>query len=367
MRRVPSDLSWEQALAWRLGRHHLLHRAAPPDLVRVAGDICGLHAQLMSSAELSAWARVEGLQRGALDHALWERRELVKLWAMRGTLHLLPAADLGIWLAALGTYTGRGMTGQYRNDALTDAIATALQGRVLSRAELAVTVEEITGDPSLAEVIRFSWGSYLKPASWRGRLCFAPSEDGRVRFTTPATWIPGGVSSVDRDAALREVARRFLAAYAPISAKHFGTMLGFGPARGRRMLESLGDEAVEVDVDGERVWVLAADVDVIASVESAETARLLPAFDPWTVGTSRTALLEPEQKARVYRPQGWISPVLLVNGRTAGVWSHELRGRRLRVDPEPFQPLPAWARTQLEAEAERLAAFFDRRLTLEPG
>lgn len=65
--------------------------------------IGGLHAQVMSSAELTAWARVEDLPSDAVAKALWKTRSLVKLWAMRGTLHLLPARDLGVWLAALGT------------------------------------------------------------------------------------------------------------------------------------------------------------------------------------------------------------------------------------------------------------------------
>jgi len=62
-----------------------------------------LHAQLMSSAELTAWARVEGLDRDAIRRALWEERTLVKTWAMRGTLHLLPAHELPLWHAALNT------------------------------------------------------------------------------------------------------------------------------------------------------------------------------------------------------------------------------------------------------------------------
>src|SRR5918999_2973021 len=97
-------LTWEQALAWRMRRHHLVERAGPRQVLRVVGDIGGLHAQVMSSAELSLWARVDGLRRDAVDNALWKRRTLVKLWAMRGTLHLLPARELGLWLGALGTY-----------------------------------------------------------------------------------------------------------------------------------------------------------------------------------------------------------------------------------------------------------------------
>jgi hypothetical protein len=130
------------------------------------------------------------------------------------------------------------------------------------------------------------------------------------------------------------------------------------------MLAALGDEVAEVDVEGQRAWVLARDVPAIAAAESRNTARLLPAFDPWVVGASRgaAALLEPEHKARVYRPQGWLSSVLLVNGRVVGVWRHAPKGRRLLVQIEPFGTLPRWARAQIEAEAERLAAFLGGEL-----
>ena len=56
--------------------------------------IAGLHAQLTASAELTLWARVAGLEADAVSRALWEERALVKTWAMRGTLHLLPSSEL---------------------------------------------------------------------------------------------------------------------------------------------------------------------------------------------------------------------------------------------------------------------------------
>ncbi|HEU0116153.1 MAG TPA: crosslink repair DNA glycosylase YcaQ family protein, partial [Thermomicrobiales bacterium] len=91
-----AQLTWDQALAWRLARHHLVARAAPNDLVRVVGELAGVHAQVKSSAELSLWARIDDLDRSAVERALWTDRALVKLWAMRGTLHLLPAAELDL-------------------------------------------------------------------------------------------------------------------------------------------------------------------------------------------------------------------------------------------------------------------------------
>src|SRR6516165_4113141 len=96
-------LTWPRAAAWRLRRHHLDQRVPAGSMLAVASRLCGLHAQVMSSAELTVWARVEGLDRRAVQRALWEDRTLVKTWAMRGTLHLLPASELPLWHAALAT------------------------------------------------------------------------------------------------------------------------------------------------------------------------------------------------------------------------------------------------------------------------
>ena len=134
-------------------------------MLDVVSELCGLHAQVMSCAELTLWARVEGLERDAVSRALWEERTLIKTWAMRGTLHLLPAAEMGLWIAALGTRIERHFLNKARQRAfgftreevlaLIDAIGEALDGRELTRAELAETV----GDQRLSE----SWGSMLKP------------------------------------------------------------------------------------------------------------------------------------------------------------------------------------------------------------
>ena len=59
-------------------------------------------------------------------------------------------------------------------------------------------------------------------------------------------------------------------------------------------------------------------------------------------------------RARVYRPQGWLSPVLLADGRIEGVWSHEHKRGRLSVRIEPFADPGAAVRAGAEAEAARL-------------
>jgi uncharacterized protein YcaQ len=369
------ELTWPQALAWRLRRHHLIERAPPQGMLDVVSRIGGLHAQVMSSAELTLHARVDGLEREAVAGALWEDRTLVKLWAMRGTLHLLPASELDTWLSALGTYDHYLKKAWLKAfditveqlERLIAAIGEALDGELRTREELGAEVARIADAPELAEKVQGSWGPYLKPASFRGRLCFGPNDGQKVRFTRPDAWLGRNLDGVHPEEALREVTRRHLGAFGPAAREDLARWWSVQPARAGRMLEALGDEAVEVDVDGTAGWMLREHAEQASREELPKRlVRLLPGFDMWVIGAARdaAALLDPAEKKRVYRNQGWISPVLLVNGRMEGVWKHERKGKRLTVTIEPFGKLPKWARTQAEAEAERLAGFLGGELAV---
>ncbi|MEA2322255.1 MAG: hypothetical protein QOD81_2105 [Solirubrobacteraceae bacterium] len=366
-------LTAEQARSRRV-RGQRLHERAPRDaMLGVAGALCGVHAQLMSSAELALWARVEGLRPGDLGRALWEERTLVRTWAVRGTLHLLPASEFGLWLAALGTYRHYLRPSWFKAfgispeelEALIAAVSEALRDRTLTRTELAVQVTQVTGSPELSAKLEESWGAYLKPAAFQGHLCFAPSAGQNVRFTHPSTWL-AELEIADPGTAVAEVTRRYLHAYGPASREDYGRWWGISPAEALTRLRALGDELTEVDVDGRRGFMLAADAAEAAGREATGSVRLLPAFDPYVVGSSRddVDVLAAEHKARVHRPQGWISPVLLVEGRIEGVWRHERGGGRLAVEIRPFGAPGDDVRAAAEAEARRLSAFLGGELEL---
>lgn len=362
-------LTWSQVLAWRAARHGLLARAPARDALPVVSRVLGLHAQLMSSAELALWARVEALDPGWVSAALWEERTLVKTWATRGTLHLLGAGELGGWLGALGTYRHYRKPAWYRAfeiteaelDALCEAVSDALAGPPLTREELADAVVGRTGIDHFADKLRQGFGVYLKPAAFQGRLCFAPNDGRNVRFTRPDAWV-GARPDPDGAAALSAVAGRYLDAYAPVTRDDLGRWWGVSPAAAGRLLRGLGDAVETVDVEGAAAVMPAGAAAEAAALEPAGVLRLLPAFDPLVVGATRTGLVTPvERRDAVYRPQGWLSPVICVDGRMAGTWRHEHQGTRVEVELEPWQPVD---RAAAEAEAESLAAFLGGSLTL---
>ena len=112
--------------------------------------------------------------------------------------------------------------------------------------------------------------------------------------------------------------------------------------------------------------MLASDVAAAERSRPAGVVRLLGGFDHYVVASPRDAdaVLAATVRERVYRPQGWLSPVLLVDGRIAGVWSRELKAGRLGVTVEPFGRVNPDVKAGAEAEAERLAGFLSGELAL---
>ena len=90
---MTAKVTWPQALAWRLERHMLrpLGNGAAEDVVR---RLCGVQAQVASSADLAVRLRQKRSHAGEVARALAEGR-LIKTWAMRGTLHLFTPEDAG--------------------------------------------------------------------------------------------------------------------------------------------------------------------------------------------------------------------------------------------------------------------------------
>jgi hypothetical protein len=95
------DMTWSQVTARRLIRQRLVETVPKAQLAEQVGVICGAHAQIITAAEVSIGLRIEGITRTDIQEALWEKREIVKTYGPRGTVHLLHAADLPMWTGAL--------------------------------------------------------------------------------------------------------------------------------------------------------------------------------------------------------------------------------------------------------------------------
>jgi hypothetical protein len=236
---------------------------------------------------------------------------LVKNWAMRGTLHLLPTSELP--LSTSRRYRSHGLWRRFgltldQLDSLTHAIGIALGGCVMTREELAQNVGQITGSKKFAGKLAYgSWGTILKPAAMTGRLCFGPSIGQRVRFTRPGSWVAAAAAPMDPRAATLTVTRRFLSAYGSATCHDLARWWGgCGIVAARQWIAALGEKVSSVDLNGAQAWMLAGDAREARELSPERSVRLIPAFDQYVIGASGHAehLLPGGLRSRVYRPQG---------------------------------------------------------------
>lgn len=362
------NLTMPQVLTFWLQRHFLEDRTTPDQLHTVVSRICGLHAQVMSSAELAAHARIDGLGSAALSTALWQERSLVKIWAMRWTLHLFSAADFPTYVAAFGSFRhfhsetwlkSVSLTPDDMN-ALLEAFSVTLTADGLTREQLAAALAQNAGRPHLRDKLLGGWGTLLKPGAYQGHLLFGPNSGQNVTFVNPRHWLGDFPRHETHDAWL-EIIRRYLAAYGPATPADFATWWGTSRANARKLFKALDAELTPVAVENREAWALHADAAALQSIQPVQTVRLLPGFDPYTLGLRREyeTALPFAHKGRVFRQQGWISAVVLVGGAVVGVWNYEVKKGRAAITVQPFQALSRTVQAGIEQEAARLGSYFD--------
>lgn len=328
-------MSWDEVRASRVARSHLAERVPHDRLIAVVRDVCGIHAQVMGSAELQLAARVEGITQADVRAALWDRRELAKTWTTRGTLHIHPAHELSLWTAARRAVEEPG-----RID-LVPAIGDALRGGPWTREELADAVLELVPTAPRDELTS-GWGFHVSDAATAGLLCFGPPAGAKVTFVHVEEWL-GTQRAWEPEEALAEVARRYAFAFAPATLRTV------------------------------REW-LAAKVDVevpeapLAS-SGARSVRLLPEYDPYVMGfRERDELVPPAVKAQVAvhgkgRYEGAAgTPFLVVDGLAVGIWKRRKTAKRIELTVEPARKLTRAEAAGIAEEAERIGVF----LGLEP-
>ena len=176
----------------------------------------------------------------------------------------------------------------------------------------------------------------------------------------PEEWIRNWEDRPAEQAEL-ELLRRYLGAHGPATVRDFAQWTYMTAADARGIWGHLEAELAPVNIGRQVGWVLRDDVPALKRAKLESTVvRLLPNFDSFLLGVKdKSHLVDAAHYKRVYRPQGWLSPVVLLDGRVAGVWSYNRKRRRLEIRVEAFQTLRSADRAAIRDEAEELRRFLD--------
>jgi hypothetical protein len=311
--------------------------------------LLAVQAQDPRGFRLAVRARTTGVSAPDVDRALTEDRSIVVTWLNRGTLHLVRREDFP-WLHTLtapphlkATARRLGQLGVSDANAKrgVEAVERSLgEEGPLTRDQLAERLAR-AGLPSEGQ----AFAHLLGLTCLRGLAVRGPMVDGKHAYALVRDWL-GAPGHVDRDSALAELARRYLAGHGPAGERDLARWAGLPLRDVRAGLNAVASE-LEQRQDG-----------LVALARRRRTARLPPprllgAFEPLLLGwIDREPLLGSHKDAITVG--GLFLPFVLVEGRAAGTWSM----RKGEVTLEPFGHLPKEVAAALEAETAAVKRFF---------
>jgi len=340
----------------------------------------GAQAQLLSAAQISLWSRVRDLQIAHVEEAL-SKRTLVKASCMRHTLFLVPSVHLSFFVRGTAGRAekeirwarGKGVPDRVI-DAAIDAALSVLD-QPLTRPEIAERVSRALG-VQMQAVHGGGWGrqsklaavpvgqltypvvDLLHLAAARGVVCYGLNRGNEPTFVRADAWIPKW-HDLPREQAEGLLLRTYLRSFGPATAADFSLWTGITLTEARAVWTRKQADFAPVNVEGWEAAVLREDLDELAQAEfERPLVRLLPYFDSFLLGhKERQHLMAMEHRPNVYRPQGWIAPVVLVDGRVAAVWEHVREGNRLRVKVTKFGSISKRIAAGIREEARDLGRF----------
>jgi hypothetical protein len=336
----------------------LLHRprnpAHPADIAR---EIAGAQAQDARAGRLTFRARSTRITAAEVDRARTEERSLLLTWAMRNTLHLLNAEDarwmLPLFQPRLEAFARRRLAhfglARGAQDRGLAAIRSALAKRgPLSRGDAMEHVRRLG-----IEITPERRGHLTGLSVATGIACLGPDKGRTAQLALADEWL-GKPPRHDRDAALRDLARRYLGAFGPATDADFAGWAGLPLSDVRTGLHGIADELREVRVEGARGWALRRS----ARRSAAGVVRLLPAWDTYLLGyRDRDFIASGERWRRITPGGGMYYPAIVRDGVAIGTWS--IRGNRdgPEITSEPFERLEPGTQAEIDAEITDVRRF----------
>lgn len=349
----------EDLLARRLANQSL---AAPrsADPVEVTRWLGAVQSQEYAQSLWALGLRTPGATVAGIEAAI-DRGAILRTWPMRGTIHLVPAEDARWMVTLLAGRPMRSAAGTFRKIGLTDdvfaraadVVTGALRGgRQLPRKDLYALLTEAGIDCSASP--NGGRGNHiLGYLSHTGLLCIGPVRRGQPVFVLLDEWAPAPRQPAEP---LAELAVRYFTSHGPATVRDFGWWAGLTLADAKRAIELAGPALAAEDRDGELFW---DGPDRRGETAPPDGAHLLPAFDEYTVAYKDRSLLAdggPQAKSDQLNSD-LLNPVMLLDGRAAGLWKRVVGGKSVQISLAPFGRLGRPDRSRLAAAAERYAAF----------
>lgn len=341
----------------------LLAGSSEESPAKIVSRLGGLQGQDFAGAKWSIALRSRGLKEADIDQA-FAKKQIVRSWLMRGTLHLASAADLRWILSLTASRNIRAQAGRHRQLGL-DEKTFAKSHRILARELSGAAPKTRSALYQLLNKNKISTEGQrgihlLWRAAQEGLLCFATHEEKQPAFALLEEWVPKA-TPLPREKALAELARRYFGGRGPATVKDFSWWSGLAPADARAGLEAVQNDFENEIVAGKTFWFSKSKTKL-----DRPAALALPGFDEYLLGyQNRSAVLDPKHASKICPGgNGVFFPTIVLNGKVAGTWKREIRKDVVRISATLFAAATQAEKRAFAEAAERYASYLGMRSSL---
>jgi hypothetical protein len=348
-----------------IARQRLINQGLVKPALQTANEVVArlgaVQAQDYAASKWGVAQRTGGLTDAQIEKEI-DGGTILRTHVLRPTWHFVAAADIGWMLALSAPRVHAANAFWYRWLEVDDAVArrsrTVLakalsDGKQLTRAELGRALTkakiQVTNPTRLACIaMRAELDGLICSGSRRGnQLTYALLEE---RVTKPRT--------LDRDAALFELARKYFMTRGPATVDDFAWWSGLTKADARKGVEAAATQLEHESIDGRSYWFAGAER---RARTSALLTHLLPNYDEYFIGfKDRSAFGARLESAGVERKTSALSgQALIVNGQIVGGWKRTLVGETVIVEPRPLIRLNKAEQRAVGAAARKFGRFLE--------
>ncbi|MGZ3571356.1 MAG: winged helix DNA-binding domain-containing protein [Gemmatimonadaceae bacterium] len=327
----------------------------------VVARLGAVQAQDYAASKWGIAQRTGGLTDAQIEKEI-DDGTIVRTHVLRPTWHFVAAADIGWMLALTAPRVHSANAFWYRWLEVDDAVArrgrgviekALSDGKHLTRAELgqaltSATIQVENPTRLACIVMRAELDGVICSGARRGKQATYALLEERVSRPT----------SLERDAALSELARRYFTTRGPAMIADFAWWSGLTAADARRGVEAAATYVEHRSIEGRSYWFSPGERPVRIS---SPLAHLLPNFDEYFVGLKDRSAFGARLESSKVKPRttALAGHVLAVNGQMVGGWRRTLVGRKVVVEPKPLIRLSEPERRAVEVAARKLGRFLE--------
>jgi hypothetical protein len=332
---------------------------SPPD---VTGWMLALQGQDYYGAKWSLGLRTGSSTDEDVEMAL-AAKQILRTWVMRGTLHLVHAADIHWLLAIMAPRVIAMNQRRYKELELDDATlqrASQLLAKALENGESQDRKTLLEGLEKEGISTAGQRAPYLlQRASLEGLIVQVAVIHNEPHFARLPEIAPG--SELPHEDALAKLAQRYFLSRGPASLRDFAWWSGLTMGDARIGLESIKGKLVQERFDDVEYWRAPGDLPRISS----PTVYLLPGFDEYLLSyQDRRAIMDINMKDLAGK-NGMISPTIVIDGHISGTWKRTLKKEQVEIVVKPFEPFSTAQKDAVTEAAARFGVFLDLPVVLQ--